>query len=344
MSNEQDNERLRRISFEAACWYVLCSDDPASLLMERRLEFAEWIRESPDHIREILQISRMYKRMRRVKFLVRAVQVSNVISFPSLRRNRPSPNPSRVGISSRRGVLRVAAVGFMALLLVCASTTTPFTEILRVETQARELKHVPLPDGSVIHLSGLTKVAITFSENERLVNLFEGEAVFEVAKDSARPFVVRTHLIDATAVGTRYGVAIGDGVTTTVSEGVVRVGQRGGSEKDVSTTVTAGQQLHVRTDLSRDALLRNVDGARALSWAAGWLVFDGATVRDAVTALNRFNDVQIVVGSGEIAKRRIQYYRARINEPEEFAEVVAAWPDVRLVTDRETKSLHLVKR
>lgn len=343
MSNEQDKDRLKRISYEAACWYVLCSDDPASLLMEKRLEFAQWIRESPDHVREILQISRMYRRMRRVRFLVRAVQISNVISFPSLRRYQPSPITSRAAVSSRRGVFRVAAVGLIYLLVVCASTTTPLSEIWRFETQAREVKHVPLPDGSVVHLSGLTKVAITFSENERLVNLFEGEAVFEVAKDSIRPFVVRTHLVDATAVGTRYGVAINDGVTTTVSEGVVKVGQRGGSEKDVGTRVTAGQELHVRTDLG-DALLRNVDGARKLSWSAGWLVFNGDTVRDAVTALNRFNDVQIVVDSNEIAKRRIQYYRARINEPEEFAEVVAAWPDVRLVADREAKSLHLVKR
>lgn len=343
MSNEQDKERLKQISYEAACWYVLCSDDPASLLLERRTEFAEWIRRSPDHVREILQISRMYKRMRRVKFLVRAVQISNVISFPGLR-HHDQPSPSSAEVSSRRGVMRVAAVGFMALLLVCASTTSPVSEMWRVETPARQVKHVPLPDGSVVHLNGLTKVAITFSESQRLVHLFEGEAVFEVAKDSVRPFVVRTHLVDATAVGTRYGVAINDGVTTTVTEGVVRVGHRGGSEKGASTAVTAGQELHVRTGLSIDASLRNVDGVRKLSWSAGWLVFDADTVRDAAAALNRFNDLQIVVDSEEIAKRRIQYYRARLNEPEEFAAVVAAWPDVELVADRENKRLHLVKK
>jgi len=196
----------------------------------------------------------------------------------------------------------------------------------------------------VVHLGGLTKAAITFSDNVRLVHLFEGEAVFEVAKDSARPFVVRTHLVDATAVGTRYGVAINDGVTTTVTEGVVRVGRRGESEKGSSTKVRAGQELHFSSDLGVEPVLRNVDGARKLSWSAGWLVFNGDTVRDAAISLNRFNDIQIVVDSDEIAKRRIQYYRARLNEPEEFVAVVAAWPDVELVADRENKRLRLVKK
>lgn len=344
MSDEQDTDRLKRISYEAACWYVLCSDDLSSLLLERRLEFADWIRRSPEHVRELLHISRMHKRMRRVRWIVRAVQATNVYSFPGSRRRNRSAESAAVAVSSRRGALRVASAALISLLLVCASTSVDVSETRRIETHAREVKHVPLSDGSVIHLNSLTKVSIEFGDRERLVHLFEGEAVFEVAKDSARPFVVRTHLIDATAVGTRYGVAIDDGVTTTVSEGVVKVGRRGGGADGTTITVSAGQEVHTVGGSSVSSSKRNVDSERKLSWSAGWLVFSEETLEEAAAALNRFNVVQIVVGSDELAKRRIQYHRARIHEPEEFAEVIAAWPEVELVVDRENNRLLLLQK
>jgi ferric-dicitrate binding protein FerR (iron transport regulator) len=344
MSDEQETDRLKRISYEAACWYVLCSDDLSSLLLERRLEFADWIRSSPEHVRELLHISRMHKRMRRVKWIVRAVQATNVYSFPGSRHRQQNTESARSAVSSRRGVRRVAIAAAISLLLVCASTSIDMSETRRIETQAREVKHVPLSDGSVVHLNGLTKISIVFSGRERLVHLFEGEAVFEVAKDSARPFVVRTNLVDATAVGTRYGVAIDDGVTTTVSEGVVKVGQRGGGPGGRTITVSAGQELHTVGGSSVSSSKRNVDSERKLSWSSGWLVFRDDTLEDAAAALNRFNVTQIVVGSDELAKRRIQYHRARINEPEEFAKVMTCWPEVELVVDRENNRLLLLQK
>ena len=138
MSDEQGPDRLNRISYEAACWYVLCSDDLSSLLLEKRLEFADWIRQSPDHVRELILISRMHKRMRRVKWIVRAIKTANVISLPGLWHRQPLVEETPAAVSSRRGVLRVAAAAVLPLLLFCASISVDIRET--IETHAREVK------------------------------------------------------------------------------------------------------------------------------------------------------------------------------------------------------------
>jgi ferric-dicitrate binding protein FerR (iron transport regulator) len=64
-----------------------------------------------------------------------------------------------------------------------------------------------LPDGTVVWLNSQSKLAYSnsFNNNLREVHL-EGEAFFEVAKDSSRPFIVHTSDIDIKVLGTAFNV------------------------------------------------------------------------------------------------------------------------------------------
>ena len=62
-------------------------------------------------------------------------------------------------------------------------------------TGVGERRVVTLEDGTSLHLNTDTAVNVTFSEEGRDLHLLKGEASFTVARDSVRPFVVKTGTI-----------------------------------------------------------------------------------------------------------------------------------------------------
>lgn len=91
-----------------------------------------------------------------------------------------------------------------------------------------ELRHERLSDGSLVALAPGTRMQFDFAGTRRIVNLQRGKARFTVAHNPAKPFIVQTHRIDATAVGTSFTVSItGDCVRVDVHEGTVQTSIRG---------------------------------------------------------------------------------------------------------------------
>jgi transmembrane sensor len=70
----------------------------------------------------------------------------------------------------------------------------------RLDTQRGEIRSVTLDDGSVVTLNTLSQVSVRYTRSVREVVLMYGEALFEVAVDPVRPFVMRA----AGAVLTTY--------------------------------------------------------------------------------------------------------------------------------------------
>jgi len=69
----------------------------------------------------------------------------------------------------------------------------------------------------------------------------DGQGTFDVAKDARRPFVVLTHSLSATAVGTKFRVTTGSDVEVEVLEGVVIVSPlRGGKAAGMANRLEAG--------------------------------------------------------------------------------------------------------
>src|SRR3546814_11809300 len=73
-------------------------------------------------------------------------------------------------------------------------------------TATGEILRVPLRDGSAVTLNSNSEIDVDFDEGIRHVRLLRGEALFDVAKDSSRPFVVEADSPRVTAVGTSFTV------------------------------------------------------------------------------------------------------------------------------------------
>ena len=180
-----------------------------------------------------------------------------------------------------------------------------------------------LPDGSVLDLNRGAHVVVQFSATERRVLLVQGEAQFAVAKNPARPFVVRAGGVDVRAVGTAFNVKlIGPNLEVLVTEGTVHVSQQTAVVPPTSTAtgasagaaptaapvvlaaLTAGQRtvIPVATVIAPPVVVPASvpEIARLLDWQPRLLDFDSTPLAEVVETFNRRNPQRLVIGDEEL--------------------------------------------
>ena len=201
-------------------------------------------------------------------------------------------------------------------------------------TQLGEMKVVPLSDGSVVSLNTASRLRVVFTGGERSVHLVAGEALFDVAKDARRPFVVHAGDTRVRAIGTSFVVQKLDDVPVQVlvREGVVEVA-RGGEPVRLSAFMRTAAPVMPATEKASsvaavDARVVPVAmppaaAERAMAWREGRIAFEGETLGEAVTEFHRYSDIRIVIDDPSIAREQITGL-FQVNDPVSFARAVAA--------------------
>jgi transmembrane sensor len=177
----------------------------------------------------------------------------------------------------------------------------------RYITRRGERKTVALPDGSTLVLNTASQISVAFDKGQRLIRLFEGEALFDVAHDPSRPFVVAVNSTRFRAIGTAFNVRLRrDIVELTVTDGIVGVRDEDhGDTGDHGAQVVAGRGAVVRkgtiavTPLDRELLDQRV------AWRDGVIALDGDTIEQAVEEFNRYRDHPMVIGDPRIGSLRV---------------------------------------
>jgi transmembrane sensor len=193
-------------------------------------------------------------------------------------------------------VLAVAAIAAWYVLRVGPS----------YHTEIGAHQAVSLTDGSKVTLDTNTRIHVDVTQSERRVNLEQGEAYFEVAKDPARPFVVVAGDKRIVAVGTQFSVRNERGeVRVIVTEGKVRVERAAGDTMHHMMQLEAGSIAHAGPDAVRveDQPISELE--QLLSWRTGRLSFDDSPLADAVAEFNRYNTRKIVIVDPAVAAIRI---------------------------------------
>src|ERR1700734_2214440 len=183
------------------------------------MRFVAWLKESPRNVRDfLLMLSLDGARLHSLEALI--AKVDQRVTPLTL---RPAPAAAAAAARSRRlkwtavaaGVL-VAAVG--ALFWYAHPRSHDF------ETATGEQRTFELEDGSVVSLNTHFRVAVRLTAHVREVRLVRGEALFHVAHDPSRPFLVSTDDAVVQAVGTQFDVyRRDDGTVVAVLEGRVNV-------------------------------------------------------------------------------------------------------------------------
>lgn len=317
-ANEQSlRSRRRAARAEAAAWIVRLHGPHRSPELEAG--FRAWLVADPENGRQFERVTEVWEAG-----------------------TTPVPGMARVGYwqesssgSPARKWLLAAAV---AVVLIGGSflSANYFWFNPTYSTGIGEQRIVRLSDGSRITLNSDSRVAVAYREAQRRVRVDRGEAFFEVAKDSARPFLVRAGEHQVTALGTSFVVRYEpDRTAVTLVEGKIAVssvptsGLSGllppdkysfeGNNPDnpdagavyptsppssaAAITLTPGQRLVFVK--SKPPQLDEPRIEAVTAWRRGEVMLDKTALADAVAEMNRYDQIPLVIDDPKIAALEI---------------------------------------
>lgn len=149
-----------------------------------------------------------------------------------------------------------------------------------------------LADGSTIELDANSHVHVEYSAGHRDVALLNGRALFDVAHNAHRPFVVKTANGVVTVLGTMFSVEYRDADTSVdLFRGHVQAGPRG---RPAAVDLLPGDALRISSGDTVE-MSHHVDVERATLWRQGRLVFDNDTLDRVVARMNDYGDDRITI-------------------------------------------------
>lgn len=209
--------------------------------------------------------------------------------------------------------IALAATGLGILALSRVEVGMQSLQPYGFETVASQHDEARLEDGSKIDIGAESALTVSFSKEQRTVVFEKGEALFSVAKDAERPFVVVAGSGTIRAIGTEFNVRRdSERVVVTVTEGSVEVSRLSepGPEgrQDVPETRERDSQNVTRLGMGQqvayDALglmpVSAADPAIATSWREGRLQFLREPLQYVVTGVNRYSDLNIVIADADV--------------------------------------------
>lgn len=350
-SKEAKKIKARSIEEQAAGWLLEFEDGNPEESVRRA--FVHWLKESPRHIEEFLEISAIHLALCESAELADTidellVQASgNVVQLDD-----NEPEPTRRGPSGKGS--RFSAIAASVLFVITAGflylggfSQGPEFDGVVYQTNVGEQRSIVLSDNSTLTLNTLSKVSVKFTESGRHVSLVEGEAMFDVSKDADRPFTVEAGFLDVLVVGTVFNIRRHEGqAILTVVEGKVgvQVHQVGltkldslpVSEKRESSDpfadrvpVIAGEQVAVADiGMLEQAIEPNIQNVTA--WMQQRLVFDNDSLAYVFEEFNRYNHQKLVVNNPELSNRKVTgSFDAR--DTKSFLQFIQSQSDVSII-------------
>ena len=138
------------------------------------------------------------------------------------------------------------------------------------QTAAGQTREIALADGTRIRLNAASRITVSLDRDARRVQMADAEAVFDVAHDAKRPFLISVGDRQVRVVGTEFNLRHrADLVDLTVRRGVVEV-RPADAPQAPPTRVTVGQEF-VHTAGEAGSILKVSDSDQAFAWTGGQL-------------------------------------------------------------------------
>ncbi|HEV7613669.1 MAG TPA: FecR domain-containing protein [Steroidobacteraceae bacterium] len=328
---------------EASEWFVEFRSGDLDDAGRRRFDL--WARKSPEHLAAYLEIAAIWSEGSALDSDLKwdpqalvaqcAVDATNVVPFTDrsgtaiavaqsntasdLAPEKFDVQQSRPAKSSPHWFKIAASIAAVGLIVGTAIWYQTFRMPIYATTFG-EQRSITLTDGSLIDINSHSKIRVRYSAREREVDLLEGQALFHVAKNPSRPFLVSSATTQVRAVGTEFDVYQKQGGTVvSVVEGRVAVRLRSeaagrvaadfprvtaahqdesGARKpenggNAPMILAAGEQVLVTSTAMKKAAHPNI--ASATSWTQRQLEFESASLSEVAEEFNRYNDRQLVI-------------------------------------------------
>lgn len=190
-----------------------------------------------------------------------------------------------------------------------------------LETPRGGQYQLALPDGSRVWLNASTRLYFptAFKPGERKVRL-SGEAYFEVKSDPKNPFIVETSTGALLRVlGTSFNVSAyqeDDRETTTLLTGSLQV-----TRNQSQALLKPGQQATVNAQ--EIVHVQEVETSYAVAWKDGFFMFNREPIKDIMTKISRWYDVEVVY-QGPVTETRFWGTVSRFSQVSDVLKMLEA--------------------
>ncbi|HUO97151.1 MAG TPA: FecR domain-containing protein [Rhizomicrobium sp.] len=184
-----------------------------------------------------------------------------------------------------------------------------------------QTREILLSDGSIITLNTDSRVSVEYSKETRKIQLARGEALFDVAKNKLRPFIVFAGDAQVRAVGTSFTVSMlpRRPIQVLVKEGIVEL------KRTNSSPLWVGASTRALAPRGAPIVAESISSTRLandLAWQYGHIALENRTLQEAADEFSRYSELRIVVDPA-VANRTITGMFAS-NDPVAFARAAAA--------------------
>jgi transmembrane sensor len=274
-------------SLEAAAWITRLNADDRTPAVDAA--FHEWLSADSSHRAAFEAANRMWE-------YASTLPLSSVARIGHPRK-----------IRSPSSMWRAAVV---CGALACLGTLSAFVYLQRasvLQTTTGQQLILPLEDGSRVTLNTDTRLKVRFDENQRRVVLESGEALFEVAKNIRRPFIVQAGDREVTALGTQFIVRYDQQRTAvTLMEGKVSVEPIASAPNESAMRPIANTILHPGDRMTFDD--RNVARIdrpaldKVTAWKRGQVAFENTPLIAAIEEMNRYSVHKLTLGQANVGE------------------------------------------
>lgn len=307
------------IEAEARSWVIRL--DGGALSPEETLLLGEWARRSPAHGAALREMAEMWDALDALAALepiiASAPEVKRAVQAVRRPARRHMP-----ALAAAAALLVVAAAGWFAYMRTSAEAVIHQT----FATSVGEQRTVTLADGSEVRLNTDSAIEVAYNGRSRRVGLVRGEALFDVASDARRPFVVFADGSAVRAVGTVFAVRAGDAaMDVVVVEGLVDLIAEAAFTARVGRPATRIAALQAAERIGDGFEIRDLDARgleRAIAWSEGALLFDGETLAEALREVERYTTLTFEIVDPEVSAIRMGGRYPIEDDVEEFLDVL----------------------
>lgn len=187
---------------------------------------------------------------------------------------------------------------------------------------------ITLSDGSKIYLNAASELhfPIVFNNEKREIFL-SGEAYFEVAEDSTRPFYVNTAVARLKVYGTSFNVKsyASESMKTILIKG--KVGICG--HADTTEHLLAPYELLSVDTQGRFERIEKVNPSLAVAWHLGRFVFENENLEEILSTLSRWYNVDFIYKNEQVKSLHFTAYMERYEDLSFILNTITAMVGVK---------------
>ncbi len=294
------------IEEQASLW--LARLDADGLSAAERCELRDWINASLSHRVAFLRLEELWRQSGRLRALANDALLDDPFetdAAPVLDPSRAQGAPRRFGLSpALMAVITLASVGlamFHGWQVAGVLQAKHTSGVGQVQT-------IDLADGSRLTLGSDSAVEVRLTRQQRAIELLRGEAIFEVAHDPDRRFVVHANAHQIAAIGTRFSVRRdAEQLRVVVTEGRVRLQADAPDENatQLASLMPAGSVARIDAHGVHLKSLSPRAADELLDWRSGYLAFDDTALSDVIAEFNRYHMRKLELADSAVGELRI---------------------------------------